>query len=120
MKLLRQEPESQAAARYLNELASGDDAILSSTLLETELRRAASRQGLAQVSVTALLDRVGIFDLVRSTFTLAGVLPGANLRSLDALHIAAAQRVGANVIVSYDERLTTAAEAVGLRVVAPR
>ncbi|MEJ1231223.1 MAG: hypothetical protein WDM88_12165 [Galbitalea sp.] len=43
-----------------------------------------------------------------------------NLRSLDALHIAAALGVNADVMVSYDHASSTRAEAAGLRVHSPR
>ncbi len=33
----------------------------------------------------------------------AGLLPGASLRSLDALHVAAALRWGADAVVTYDD-----------------
>ncbi|WP_142060425.1 PIN domain-containing protein [Pseudonocardia kunmingensis] len=45
----------------------------------------------------------------------AGLLPGRHLRSLDALHVAAALRRDADVMLSYDHRQLAAADAVGLR-----
>lgn len=118
-KLLTREAEGPALARFLNELALRDDSIVSSTLLETELRRAANHESIPQASVTALLDRIDIFDLPRSTYTEAGILPGGRLRSLDAIHIAAAMRVDGDVIVTYDQRQIDAAESAGMRVVSP-
>jgi predicted nucleic acid-binding protein len=47
------------------------------------------------------------------------LLPGRNLRSLDALHVAAALRVGADVMITYDTRQADAAGASGLRVESP-
>jgi predicted nucleic acid-binding protein len=119
VKLLKDEPDSDAIKRYLNGLVANDDGIASSTLLETELRRAGVRQGIAQSTVTAVLDRIDMFDLSRSTFTQAGVLSGQYLRSLDALHVTAALRINADVMISYDERQKDAAEAAGLRVHSP-
>lgn len=55
----------------------------------------------------------------RSLLHEAGILPGAHLRSLDALHAATALRVEASMMVAYDGRQRDAAEAVGLRVIAP-
>ena len=43
----------------------------------------------------------------------------AELRSLDAIHLAAAIAVGADAVLTYDARLATSAEAVGLSVLAP-
>ncbi|HEX4443824.1 MAG TPA: type II toxin-antitoxin system VapC family toxin [Galbitalea sp.] len=119
VKLFRDEPESSAVEAYLNRLDASEDGIASSTLLETELRRAAIRRGIAQTTVTEILDRLDIFDLSRSMFTEAGLLPNAHLCSLDAVHVVAALRIGADVMVSYDKRQLDAAEAAGLHVVSP-
>ena len=51
----------------LDDAVDADDAILSSTLLETELRRLALRAELAQSAVTQLLAR---FDLVETDRSL--------------------------------------------------
>jgi predicted nucleic acid-binding protein len=44
------------------------------------------------------------------------------LRSLDAIHLATAQELGADLarVCTYDERMADAASALGLTVVAPR
>lgn len=118
-KLLVDEPESTALAEYLDNLASDDVALVSSLLLETELRRMAVRHDLSQTDVSDLLDRFALVEPDRSIFVEAGLLPGPNLRSLDALHIAVALRVGAEAMVAYDIRQAGSARAVGLRVVAP-
>jgi len=45
----------------------------------------------------------------------------ANIRSLDAIHLATAQQFGADLarIVTYDERMSRAAQALGIVVAAP-
>ncbi|CCG01140.1 conserved protein of unknown function, putative toxin of TAS system [Blastococcus saxobsidens DD2] len=52
---------------------------------------------------------------------LAAGLPGTDLRSRDALHLASALQIGADLaaFVAYDGRLTAAAEAAGLVVAQP-
>ena len=65
------------------------------------------------------MDRLDVVDLDREVYRQAGLLPGKNLRSFDALHVAVALRAGADVMVSYDARQGAAAEASGLPVVAP-
>jgi predicted nucleic acid-binding protein len=120
VKLLGMEPEAEPLARYLDDLASDEGtSLVSSLILETELRRAAVRAEVAQPRVTAILDRFELVDLDRSVFTSAGVLPGKKLRSLDALHIAAAFKIDADVMLTYDKRQIAAAEAVGLRTHSP-
>ena len=118
-KLFGDESESNAVRHYLDDMASSDAGLASSALMETELRRAAGRRGVAQATVNAILDRIDIFDLSRSMYSEAGVLPGANLRSLDALHVVAALRINADLLVSYDESQISAATALGLRVHSP-
>jgi hypothetical protein len=118
-KLLTKEAGEPAVSTYLNACVANRDVVLSSTLLETELRRTAAREGLAQSSVTALLDRVNLIDVTRSGFTEAGLLPGDRLGSLDAIHIAVALRASADVLISYDQRQLDAAELLGLHVYSP-
>jgi predicted nucleic acid-binding protein len=118
-KLLLRETETEALKAQLDELHDGGLLIMGSSLLETELRRTAIRSRIPQSSVTEILDRLEMFDLDRAVFRAAGLLPGEHVRSLDALHIAAAIRVGADVIVSYDQRQIAAARDVGLNTLSP-
>lgn len=117
-KVLVDEAESEAITAYLD---GGDreHEIVSSALLETELRRLAVRLELQQSAVTDLLARVDLVDPPRSVFHEAGVLPGAHLRSLDALHLVTALRVEADVLVAYDTRLLEAARSLGLSADSP-
>lgn len=117
-KILVQEAESDALARYLDRL-DATDGIASSALLETELRRVAVRLELAQSAVSDLLARIALVEPRRSVFFEAGLLPGPRLRSLDALHLATALRLDASVVVAYDVRLLEAARDLGLAVVSP-
>lgn len=117
-KLLVEEPASGRLAAHLDDV--GDEhGVLSSTLLETELRRFAIRVGLEQRAVTDLLDHFDLVEIDRSLYREAGLLPGPHLRSLDALHLAAALRVGADVLVTYDKRQAAAASVLGLPVLTP-
>lgn len=118
-KLLVEEPESARAAARLDRAADEDDEIVSSLLLETELRRLAVRVGLGQDSVTRLLERFDLVEPDRSQYRAAGLLPGPHLRSLDALHVAAALHGDADAMVTYDRRRADAAVAAGIPVVAP-
>ena len=118
-KLLVDEPASCRLAARLDDAVDADDAILSSTLLETELRRLAVRAELAQSAVTQLLARFDLVEIDRSLYREAGLLPDRDLRSLDALHLAAALRVGADSMVTYDRQQADAAASAGLPVLAP-
>src|ERR671916_1113875 len=117
-KLLIRELESVALQDYLDHLLP-DGVPVSSVLLETELRRFGVRYDLSQAALSDVLDRVDLVEPDRSLFAEAGLLPGPDLRSLDALHVATALRVDASVVVAYDHRLRRAARAVGLATTAP-
>lgn len=114
--LLKPEPESEPLERWLDRTSA---ALVSSDLMETELRRVAVRDGLSQTDVTALLDGVALAALDRAVFRSAGFLPMEMLRTLDALHLEAAIRLDADAMLTYDHRLAQAAEAAGLTVIAP-
>ncbi|MET3961734.1 putative nucleic acid-binding protein [Marmoricola sp. OAE513] len=116
LKLLAQEAESAALARHLDDEAPD---LVACTLLETELRRSVARHAnLTQQAVSDFLDGMDVYETPPSLFREAGLLPGI-LRSLDALHLAAAIRIGADCVVTYDRQMTTAAGALGLAVRAP-
>lgn len=117
MKLLVDEPESDALAATLDDV---HPRLVACLLLETELRRAVARiSPLTQSSVTTLLENVDLYDVPGATFREAGLLPGAHLRSLDAVHLASALRLDAERVATYDVRMSAAADELGLSVVAP-
>ena len=118
-KLLFREAETDALKAWLDDIADGEVPIFSSILLETELRRAAVREGAPQAAVTSVLEHFDVVDLDRSVWTTAGLLPGAHLHSLDALHVAVALRIGATIMVSYDGRQIDAARLAGLGTISP-
>jgi uncharacterized protein len=114
VKLLVQEAESAALAQYLDEEVE----IVACLLLETELRRFAARHAIPQGEVTAVLDAVSLYDMPHSLYYEAGILSGKYLRSLDALHLAAAIRLDADAVLCYDNRMQESAVELGLKVLA--
>ena len=114
--LLIDQPESAALLDWLDSTAAE---LVSSDLLETELRRVAVREGLDQSDVTRRLDGVALAALDRAVYRGAGYLPMPYLRTLDALHLEAAIRLDASAVLTYDRRLGEAARAAGLDVIAP-
>ena len=115
VKLISDERESDGLRSYLDE----GPTVVSSDLLETELRRIGVRHGIDQVLITAILDGVTLTPLTRDQFREAGLYPQVGLRSLDALHLASAVGIDASAILTYDIRLAEAAGAHGLEVIAP-
>jgi uncharacterized protein len=95
---------------------------VTSALTEVELTRAVARadaSALAHVpGVLARCDRLDIDERVRAD---AAVLTPAELRSLDAIHLATAVELIADLeaFVTYDKRPGESGEAAGLAVAAP-
>ena len=117
VKLLVAEAESDA---LVDELRREQSTLVACLLLETELRRVVAREPvLTQQAVTQLLRGVDLYELPPPLFAEAGLLPGSNLRSLDALHLAAAIRLEVELVITYDVRMAEAATSLGLDVLAP-
>ncbi|MEF2976250.1 type II toxin-antitoxin system VapC family toxin [Subtercola sp. YIM 133946] len=116
MKLLVEEKESAA---LLTALTTSSRRLAASWLLHTELHCAAGRNPaiIEAASISIVLDAVTLVDVTRGDLLAAGT--HAPLRSNDAIHLATALRLGADEIVTYDDELARAADAAGLRVVAP-
>ncbi|MBD3757801.1 MAG: type II toxin-antitoxin system VapC family toxin [Microbacterium sp.] len=110
------QPETRALLDWLDQTRAR---LVSSDLLETELRRMAVREGRDQAKVSAILDGVSLAALDRATYRSAGFLPMPYLRTLDALHLEAAIRLDVDAILTYDKRLGDSAGEVGLDVIAP-
>lgn len=116
MKLVIDESESAALAQ---ELVMGDHRLVSSWLLHTEMHCAAGRRPdtIRIDAITTVLRRITLADLIRGDLLAAG--GHAPLGANDAIHLATAVRLGADEMVTYDQELAQAAEALGLTVVAP-
>jgi predicted nucleic acid-binding protein len=118
VKLVAQEKESAALRRYLHR----HQPLVSSALARTEVLRALLPLG--ERAVERGRDALGRIELIRVSdriLAAAGILPPFHLRSLDAIHLATATAVRADLarLCTYDERLATAATASGWKVVAP-
>ena len=68
-----------------------------------------------------MLGRLELVRINDEVLASAGALLPADLRSLDAIHLATALLFGASLrqLVTYDARMSVAATTVGLRVVSP-
>jgi predicted nucleic acid-binding protein len=121
VKLVVAEGESQALKHFLG--AHADDSLFSAALARTELIRAVAPSG-AQAIADArdLLNRLDTVMLTRQLLDDAGTLLPLRLRSLDAIHLAAAQRAGDSlrVVITYDARMLSAATDLGFSTASPR
>ena len=103
-------------------LKARDRRPVSCDLARTELMRAIRRVAPDRtIRVRAVLDAVVLLRVTAATFENAARLEPKALRSLDAVHVAAALELGDDLegFVAYDRRLAEAAEANGVRVIAP-
>jgi uncharacterized protein len=124
VKLVVEEPESAA----LHEVLSARE-LVSSELVLAEVPRALHRLGAVNRTPWRALGRrmervlgpVALLPLAREVLRQAGAFDEPFLRTLDAIHLAAALAVADAIdgFVSYDERQIEAARLAGLPVVSP-
>lgn len=121
VKLVQREPESDSLRRYLRRYRT--DERVTSTLARVEVVRAVLPAGTTAVSKArrqlARLHQLALdVDVLDRAATLA---PAYLVRSLDAVHIASAEVLQADLrsLVTYDRRMTAAATEIGLPVEAP-
>ncbi|MGH3798031.1 MAG: type II toxin-antitoxin system VapC family toxin [Pseudonocardiaceae bacterium] len=121
VKLIRREPESDDLADWL--AARTETLLVTSALAEVELPRALRRvEPDLLAEVPALLEHVARYEIDELVRTTAAAYASPDLRSLDAIHLATAHAVfGGHVtaFVTYDKRLSSAAEEMGLPVASP-
>jgi len=117
VKLVQHEAESAALRHFLRDRVVK----VSCALARTEVLRAVAAGG-PEVRerahrVVVSLDLIALDDALLDA---AGDLPG-EVRSLDAIHVAAAQALGQDLecLVTYDRRMATAAAVVGMRIADP-
>jgi len=114
------EPESEALQAWREQLAT-DDVLMTCELAVAEVLRAVRRVDGDVIVALAHLNALEQLTMDRELMLAAGGVPPAGIRTLDAIHLAAAQAVGDDLagLVTYDDRMTTAAQAVGLTTLAP-
>ena len=118
VKLAVREPESDALRRSIRRRRP----LVSSALARTEVSRALLPFGPDAVrrgqEVLARVDLVRVNDRVLNA---AGAMLPEDLRSLDAIHLATASQLGADLsrIVTYDERMAEAARTLDWTVSSP-
>jgi len=119
VKLVVAEEETAALRAWLS---AEERSPVSCDLSRAELMRAVRRAAPDRVvQARAVLDSITLTDLPTHLFEDAGRLDPTILRTLDAIHLAAALDLGDDLqaIVTYDERLADAALSNGVLVLAP-
>lgn len=119
VKLAVREPESDALRRHLRRRRPW----VSSALARTEVLRSLLASGEDAVAAgRAVLVRCDLVRVNDRVLNLAGSMSPAELRSLDAIHLATAERLRDEIseLVVYDQRMADAARKLGHRVLSPR
>jgi uncharacterized protein len=116
IKLLAAEEHSEVLRSRL----AGTD-LWSSKLLDVEAHRAARRSGIDRAIVEARLRPVTLVAPAETTFVAARTVGSDSLRSLDALHLATALELGADLdgVATYDRRMAVDCAGLGIAVVSP-
>lgn len=120
MKIIVEERESPALRRYLERIQA--DTLFTAALTRTELIRAARRvDDAAVVGAWKVLSGLATVNVTTAVLDAAANLSPPLLRTLDAIHLASAQRAGTDLraVITYDARMAEAAEALAIPVVAP-
>jgi predicted nucleic acid-binding protein len=119
VKLVLEEPESEALEAYMSRLAEPP---ISNLLLRIEAIRAVrigTQSSAAVREIQAALAGVTLVAFDDATFRRAETIEPIGLRALDAIHLATALHLGAREMVVYDQRLANAARDHGLDVTSP-
>ncbi|MGH9110030.1 MAG: type II toxin-antitoxin system VapC family toxin [Acidimicrobiales bacterium] len=121
VKLVQKETESAGLRRFLRRHRA--DQLVTSALARVEVVRAVLIGGPAALAqARRQLSRLDQILLSTEVLDRAATLsPSGQLRSLDAIHLAAAQVVGADLraVVTYDHRMAGAAHDLGFAVEMP-
>lgn len=121
VKLVVAESSTDALRAYLREHAAMTT--FSSMLAHAELLRAVQHAGEGAASAARrVLAGLHLVDVTREILERAGTLQApSRLRTLDAIHLATASAVHDRLaaVVTYDARMASAAEALGIAVAAP-
>ncbi len=119
VKLVIQEAESGPLRDWTSQ---ADRVPVSCDLARSELLRAVRRADATKVvRAREVLDSIIITRVTTGIFEEAGRLDPVVLRTLDAVHLAAALDLGDDLVglVTYDTRLAEAAQQIGIAVIAP-
>jgi uncharacterized protein len=114
------EPESVAVANWRAGLGA-DDVLMTCDLAVAEVLRAVRCVDGDEAVALAHLDALDQLVIDRDLLLAAGRLESGGLRTLDAIHLAAAQAAGVELsgVVTYDDRMAGATNDLGLETLSP-
>lgn len=120
VKLVVEQAETGALRRFVGQ--ADPRTLITSALSRAELLRAAQRRDEPTVrKAREVLDGVAEITITEGLLDSAGSLQPSTLRTLDAIHLATAMELGAEltVLVAYDARLLAAARGASVPILTP-
>ncbi len=119
------EPESPRLLTVLRGMVAHGDQLVTSELTVIEISRTLRRR-LDAESPRAVVEAIDVALAGLKTMPISGQvtdvarrLGPSSLRSLDAIHLATATLIGADIVLAYDDRLLRSAEEVGFATLTP-
>lgn len=123
-RVLEEQHSAQLSARF-SELENGGNELLTSTLGWVEVTRGlqtrAERLGIDSLDDldARALSGIAAYPVSYDVISLARRIGPRVLRSLDAIHCATATLADADLVISYDQRLISAASTMGFMTESP-
>ena len=116
LKLVLDEVHSEALRA-----AVASETAWSSSLLGVEAHRAAQRLGVPAGVIDSFLSAITLITLTETTMMNSRTVGTDDLRTLDAMHLAASLELGADLeaMLTYDIHLARACRSAGVSVLAP-
>jgi predicted nucleic acid-binding protein len=118
VKLVVVEAQTSALVGHLR----GRGGLVSSALASVEVIRAVRKVAAARVpTARQALRELDLMPLDEASLRAAADLEGESVRSLDAIHVAAALSLSDDLseLITYDHRMASAATGLGLPVISP-
>jgi predicted nucleic acid-binding protein len=120
VKLVMRESETPAMMRLLQDWPDRVSSVLASVEVTRAIRRATPDESKRR-RASEVLKGINLISMDEAILSNAAVMPPEDLRSLDAIHIATALSIATDLaaLVTYDERMISAATARHLKVWSP-
>jgi predicted nucleic acid-binding protein len=123
LKRFLEEVDSESSSLELERMTLEGDHLLSSRLALVEVTRGVDRKLSPEApqedldeAVAKVLEDVDLIAIDDFTLEVAGEIPGRHLGALDAIHVATALIMRADLVVTRDQRMIEACAEVGLAV----
>lgn len=119
LKRVFAEPESEGVRDIIAQRHAVDDVVVTSELAWLDVSRALLRAEVEEVDhyVELACSGIALHPLDSAVLDRARRVGPPQIRSLDAIHLAAAVALGVGEMLTFDRRLAEAAQALGVRAI---